>query len=62
MAVGEFGSYILGLTSAIAACMFLGSIEGTAKIMLFLVVLYLATKWSLWFVHLGFDGKVDERT
>lgn len=62
MAVGEIGAYLLGLASAIAASMYLDSIEGPAKILVFVAVLWLATKWSQWFVHLGFDGKVDGRT
>jgi hypothetical protein len=61
MAAGEIGAYLLGLSSAIAACMYLDSLKGPAKIMVFVAVLWLATKWSQWFVHLGFDGKVDER-
>lgn len=61
MALGEVSAAVLGLVSAIASWMFFGNLSTAAKIPMFLAVLYMATKWSLRLVHLGFDGKVDGR-
>lgn len=55
MAVGEIGAFILGLVSAIFAVMFLSALATTIKVAVFIAAWFLATKYALWLVHLGYN-------